>query len=103
LSDSNHDGQDDPTGNYDGGQRALSAEPTVPNLIGSGMAVQVLPSATDQLMTAAPSGSSHPKKKHLVLVPKRKQPVSFDHVITKLFPHLAPRRSLGLVAAMLVF
>jgi hypothetical protein len=35
VSDSNHDGQDDSTGNDDGGQGAPSAEPIVPNLIGS--------------------------------------------------------------------
>jgi hypothetical protein len=38
VSHSNHDGQDDPTGNNDGGHGAPSAEPIVPNLIGSGMA-----------------------------------------------------------------
>jgi hypothetical protein len=54
LSDSNHEGQDDPMGNDDGGQRAPSAKPTVPNLIGSGMTAQVLPSAVDQLTTTAP-------------------------------------------------
>jgi hypothetical protein len=103
LSDSNHDGQDDPTGDDDIGQGAPSAEPTIPNLIGSGLAVQVLPSAADQLTTAAPLGSGHPKKKCLALVSKRKQLASSDQVITELFPHHAPRRSLGLVAIRLVF
>jgi hypothetical protein len=103
LSDSNHDGQDDPTGDDDGGQEALSAEPTVPDLFGFDMATQVLPSATDQLTIVAPLGSGHPKKRHLVLVSKRKQHASSDQVITELFPHHAPRRSLGLVAARLVF
>jgi hypothetical protein len=41
VSDSNHDEQDDPTGNDDGGQGAPSAEPIVPNLIGSSTAAQV--------------------------------------------------------------
>jgi hypothetical protein len=54
-------------------------------------------------MTAAPLGSGHLKKKLLVLDSKRKQPVSSDQVTTELFPHHAPRRSLGLVAARLVF
>jgi hypothetical protein len=72
LSDSNHDRQDDPTGDNDGGQGAPSAEPTVPNLIRSGMAVQILPSTVDHLTTATPLGSGHPKKKHLALVFKRK-------------------------------
>jgi hypothetical protein len=67
------------------------------------MAAQVLPSAADQLMTVAPLGSGHLKKKCLVLVSKRKQPTSSDQVTTELFPHHAPRRSLGLVAARLVF
>jgi hypothetical protein len=49
LSDSNHDGQDDPTGDDDGGQGAPSAEPTVPNLIRSSTAAQVRPSTADQL------------------------------------------------------
>jgi hypothetical protein len=103
LSDSNHDGQDDPTGDDDGGQGAPSAEPTVPNLIGSGTAAQVLPSATDQLTTAAPLGSGYPKKKHLVLVSNRKQHASSNQVTTKLVPHHAPRHSLGLVAVKLIF
>jgi hypothetical protein len=72
LPDSNHDGQDDPTGDDDGGHRAPSAEPTIPRLIGSGMAVQVLPSVADQLMTAAPLGSGDLKKKRLVLISRHK-------------------------------
>jgi hypothetical protein len=103
LSDNNHDGQDDPTGDDDGSRGAPSADPTVPNLIGSGMAAQVLPSAADQPTTAAPLGSGHSKKKCLMLVSKRKQHAFSDQVTTELFPHHAPRRSLGLVAAMLVF
>jgi hypothetical protein len=94
LYDSNHDGQDDPTGDDDGGQGAPSAEPIVPRLIGSGIVAQVLPSAIDQLMTAAPLGSSHPKKECLVLVSKRKQPTSSDQVTTELFPHHASQCSL---------
>jgi hypothetical protein len=73
LPDSNHDGQDDPTGDDDGGHGAPLADPTVPNMIGSGMTVQVLPSATDQPTTAAPLGSGHSKKKRLVLVSRHKQ------------------------------
>jgi hypothetical protein len=72
LSDSNHDGQDDPTGDDDGGPGAPSAEPTVPNLIGPSMVAQVLPSVADQLTAAAPLGSGHPKKKRLALVSKHK-------------------------------
>jgi hypothetical protein len=103
LSDSNHDGQDDPTSDDDGGQGAPSAEPTVRRLIGSGMAAQVLSSAVDQLTTATPLGSGHPKKRRLVLVSKRKEPASSDQVTIELFPHHAPRCSLGLVAARLIF
>jgi hypothetical protein len=103
LSDSNHEGQDDLTGDGNGGQGAPSAELTIPNLIGSTMVMQVLPSATNQLMTTAPLGSGHPKKKHLVLVSKRNQLASSDQVTTELFPHHAPRHSLGLVATRLVF
>jgi hypothetical protein len=51
VFDSTHDGQDDPTGNDDGDQGAPSAEPTVPHLIRSDTAVQVRPSAVDQLTT----------------------------------------------------
>jgi hypothetical protein len=47
VSDSNHDGQDDPTSNDDGGQGAPSTEPIVPNLIGSGTTAQVRPSTAD--------------------------------------------------------
>jgi hypothetical protein len=72
LSDSNHDGQDDPTGDDDGGQVAPSAKPTIPDLIGSSMAAQVPPFVVDQLTTAAPLGSGHPKKRRLVLVSKCK-------------------------------
>jgi hypothetical protein len=67
VSDSTHDGQDDPTGNDDRGQGAPSAEPIVPHLIGSGTATQVCPSTADQPTTTAPS-----KKKCLVLASKRK-------------------------------
>jgi hypothetical protein len=67
------------------------------------MAAQVLPSTADQLTTAAPLGNDHLKKKRLVLVSKCKQPVSSDQVTTDLFPPHAPRRSLGLVTARLVF
>jgi hypothetical protein len=82
VSDSNHDGQDDPTGNDDGGQGAPSAEPIVPNLIGSGTTAQVCYSAADQLTTAAPLGSGPPKKKRLVLASKRKQHAPADQVTT---------------------
>jgi hypothetical protein len=78
LSDSNHDGQDNPTGDDDGGQGAPSAKLTVPNLIGFGMAGQVLPSVVDQFTIAAPLGSDHPKKKRIVLVSKCKQLASSD-------------------------
>jgi hypothetical protein len=95
LSDSNHDGQDDPTGVDDGGQGAPSAEPTDPNLIGPDMAAQVLPSAANQLTTAASLGCGHPKKKHLALVSKRKQSASSDQMTTELFPHHAPPTFFG--------
>jgi hypothetical protein len=72
VSNSNHDGQDDPTGNDDGGQGAPSAESIVPNLIGSGMAAQLRLSTTDQLTTTAPLGSGPLKKKCPVLTSKRK-------------------------------
>jgi hypothetical protein len=77
-------------GDDDGGQGAPSVEPTIPNLIKSGMASQVLPSTTNQLTITAPLGSGHLKKKRLVLVSKHKQPASSDQVTTKLFPHHAP-------------
>jgi hypothetical protein len=72
VSDSNHNGQDDPKGNDDGGQGASSSELIDPNLTGSGPVVQVRPSAADQLITAAPLGNGPPKKKRLVLGSKRK-------------------------------
>jgi hypothetical protein len=72
LSDSSHNGQDDPKGNDDGGQGAPSSEPTAPNLNMSGMAAQVRSSIADQLTTATPLGSDPLKKKHLVLALKRK-------------------------------
>jgi hypothetical protein len=103
VSDSNHNMQDDLTGNDDAGQGAPLAEPIVPNLIGSGTTAQVRPSTVDQLTTAAPLGSGPPKKKRLVLASKRKQPAPFDQVTTELFPHHAPHCSLGLVAVKLVF
>jgi hypothetical protein len=103
MSDSNHDGQDDPTSNDDAGQRAPSAEPIASNLIGSDMAAQVHPSAADQLTTTAPLGISPLKKKHLVLASKRKQPAPSDQMTTELLPHHAPRSSPGLVEVKLVF
>jgi hypothetical protein len=83
VSDSTHGGQDDPTGNDDGGQGAPSAEPNVPHLIGSDTVTQVCPSATDQPTTATPLGSGPLKKKRLVLASKRKQPAPSDQVITE--------------------
>jgi hypothetical protein len=103
VSDSNHDGQDDPIGNDDGGQGAPLAEPIVPHLIRSSTAVQVRPFAANQLTITAPLGSGPPKKKHLVLTSKRKQSTPSDQVTTELFPHHAPHCSLGLVAVKLVF
>jgi hypothetical protein len=47
VSDSNHNGQDDPKGNVDGGQGASSSELIDPNLTRSGPMVQVHPFATD--------------------------------------------------------
>jgi hypothetical protein len=90
-------------GDDDGGQGAPSAEPTAPDLIRSGTAAQVPPSTDDQFMTTAPLGSGHLKKRHLVLVSKRKEPASSDQVTTQLFPHHAPRRCLGLVVTRPVF
>jgi hypothetical protein len=103
LFDSNHDGQYDPTGDDDGGQGAPSVEPTVPNLIGSGMAEQVHPSTADQLTTAAPLGNTQPKKKRFVLISKRKHHAPSDQVTTELFQHHVPRSPLGLVAVKLIF
>jgi hypothetical protein len=103
VSDSNHDGQDDPTSNDDGGQGAPSAEPIDPNLIGSSTAAQVCYSAADQLTTAAPLGNGPPKKKRLVLASKRKQHAPVDQVTTELFSHHAPHCSLGLVTVKLIF
>jgi hypothetical protein len=103
ISDSSHDGQDDPKGNDDGGQGAPLSEPTAPNPIGSGTIAQVRPSAADQLTTAAPLGGSPLKKKRLVLASKHKQPAPSDQVTTVLFSHHAPRSSSGLVEVKLVF
>jgi hypothetical protein len=103
VSDSSHDGQDDPKGNDDGGQGAPFSEPTAPSPIGSGTTVQARPSAADQLTTAAPLGSGFSKKKRLVLSSKRKHPAPSDQVITVLFPHHAPRSYSGLVEVKLVF
>jgi hypothetical protein len=103
LFDSNQDGQDDPTGDDDGGQGAPSTELTVSNLIGSSMAERVRPSAADQLTTAASLGSSQPKKKRVLLVSKHKQPTPSDQVTTELLPHHVPQSPLGLVVVKLIF
>jgi hypothetical protein len=103
VSDSIHDGQDDPTGNDDGGQGAPSAELIVPHLIESGTVTQVRPSAVDQPTTAAPLDIGPSKKKRLVLASKRKQPTPSDQVTTELFLHCVPRCSPGLVVVKLVF
>jgi hypothetical protein len=103
VSDSSHNGQDDPKGHDDGGQGAPSSEPTAPNPIGSGTTAQVRPSATDQLTTAAPLGSGPSKKKRLMLASKRKHHAPSDQVTTVLFPHHAPRSSSGLVEVKLIF
>jgi hypothetical protein len=67
------------------------------------MTERVRPSAVDQFTTAAPLGSGQPKRKHLVLVSKRKQLAPSDKVTTKLLPHHVPRSHLGLVVVKLVF
>jgi hypothetical protein len=103
VSDSTHDGQDDPTGNDNGGQGAPSAKLTVPHQIGSSTTAQVRPSAIDQLTAAAPLGSGPPKKKRLVLASKRKQHAPSDQVTTKLFSHHVPHCSSNLVTVKLVF
>jgi hypothetical protein len=103
VSDSSHDGQDDPKGNDDGGQGAPPSESTAPNPIGSGTTAQARTSAADQLITAAPLGSDPSKKKRLVLASKCKQHAPSDQVTTVLFPHHAPRSSSGLVEVKLVF
>jgi hypothetical protein len=103
VSDSTHDGQNDPTGSDNGGHGAPSPEPIVPHLIGSGMATQVRPSAADQPTTAAPLGSGPLKKKRLVLASKCKHPTPFDQVTIELFPHHVPHCSLGLVTVKLIF
>jgi hypothetical protein len=103
VSDSSHNGQDDPKGNDDRGQGPHSSEPTAPNPIGSGMAAQVRPSVTNQLTTAAPLGSGPSKKKCLVFASKRKQSAPSDQVTTELFPHHAPHSSPGLIEVKLVF
>jgi hypothetical protein len=103
VFDSNHDGQDDPTVNDDGGQGTPLAKSIVPNLIGSGTAVQVRPSTADQLTTATPFGSSPLKKKRPVLASKHKQHAPFDQVTTELFSYHTPHCPLGLAAIKLVF
>jgi hypothetical protein len=103
VSDSSHDGQDDPKGNDDGGPGAPPSELTAPSSIGSNTAAQGRPSAADQLTSAAPVGSGPSKKKRLVLASKHKQPVPSDPVTTVLFPHHAPHSYSGLVEVKLVF
>jgi hypothetical protein len=103
VSDSTHDGQDDLTGNDDGGQGARSVESTVPHLIGPGTVAQVHRSVADQLTPAAPLGGGPSKKKCLVLASKRKQSAPSDQVTTEFFPHHVPRCSSGLVVVKIVF
>jgi hypothetical protein len=102
VSDSSHDGQDDPKGNDDGGQGAPPSEPTALSPIGSGTAAQAHPFVADQLTSAAPLGSG-PSKKCLVLAFKRKQLAPSDQVTTVLFPHQAPCSYSSLVEVKLVF
>jgi hypothetical protein len=67
------------------------------------MAERVRASGTDQFTTTAPLGSGQPKRKCLVLVPKRKQPTPSDQVTTELLPHHVPRSPLVLVTVKLDF
>jgi hypothetical protein len=101
VSDSSHDGQDDPKGNDDGGPGAPPSELTAPSSIGSSTAAQGRPSAADQLTYAAPVGSGPSKKKRLVLASKHKQLVPSDPVTTVLFPHHAPHSYSSLVEVKL--
>jgi hypothetical protein len=103
LSDSDNDGQNEPTGNDAGGQGATSTELIAPKPIGASMAEQIHLSAADQTTTVVPSGSDQQKKKRVVLVSKRKQPTSSDQVITKVPPYRGPQSPLDLVAIEFVF
>jgi hypothetical protein len=67
------------------------------------MAERVHASGADQFTTTAPLGSGQLKRKHLVLVPKRKQPTPSDQVTTELLRHHVPQSPLGLVTVKLVF
>jgi hypothetical protein len=67
------------------------------------MAEQIRPSTANQTTTDVPSDSNQQKKKRVVLASKRKQPASFDEVITELPPYRGPRSPLDLVAVEFVF
>jgi hypothetical protein len=97
LSDSDNDGQNEPTGDDARCQGVPSTESIAPNPIGSSMAEQIHPYAVDQTTTIIPTGSGQQKKKCVVLASKIKQPTSSDQVITELPPYRGPRSSLDLV------
>jgi hypothetical protein len=67
------------------------------------MTEQIRSSTADQTTTDATLGSSQHKKKHDVLVSKRKQHAPSDQVIIELPPYRGPRSPLDLVAVEFVF
>jgi hypothetical protein len=97
LSDEDNAGSNKPVSDDAGGNGAPSAETLPPNLIESSSAGETHPSAVDQVVPTAPSGGGQ-KKKHVVLMTKRKHNKDADdQVLIELPPYRGPRSPLDIV------
>jgi hypothetical protein len=90
MSDEDNNGQNELAGDDAGGDGAPSVETLAPNPIGSSLAGESCPSATDRTTTTAPSSGGQ-KKKRVVLGTKHKQDKApVDQVVTELPPYHGP-------------
>jgi hypothetical protein len=102
LSNSTGEDQKQPAGDDVEGHRTPLTEPITSNPIGSNMAALVRPPVADQSVSAAPLSDGQ-KRKHIMLMSKRKTSTSSDQVITELSSYHGSRNRLNLVAVNLAF
>jgi hypothetical protein len=102
VSDEDNNGQTELVSDDVGGVGAPSVETLAPNPIGSSAAETPCPSATDQTIATAPSGSGQ-KKKRVALSTKCKQDKPpANQVIIELTPYREPRSLLDLAEEHIV-
>jgi hypothetical protein len=101
LSDGDNIGQKEPTGDDAEGEGAPSVETLALNPIGSSIAEESHPSATDRTTTAAPSGVG--KRKNMLRSGLSTSKTKLHHVIIELPLYRGPRSPLHLVVIEHIF